>query len=195
MKKDKLKLLLQLFIDYFKIGLFTFGGGLSMIPLIEKTFVEKRKLITNEELLDIVSIGEATPGVIAVNCATYIGYKVMGFIGSLISTIAVSLPSLIIILVISFFYDEFIKIEYVKYFVNGLTVGVTFLLFRAGFKIYKSYKKNWLGYILIVLSFLGLLIVKLFKLNISTIFFILAGGLIYLLYFVIISAKKKGGNE
>ena len=82
MKNNRLKLILQLFIDYFKIGLFTFGGGLSMISLIQKTFVEKRKFITDDELLSITAIAESTPGVIAVNTATYIGYKVAGFFGA-----------------------------------------------------------------------------------------------------------------
>jgi len=193
MNKNKIKTLLQLFIDYFKVGLFTFGGGLSMIPLIEKTFVDKRKYITNDELLDIVSIAEATPGVIAVNCATYIGYKIQGFIGSLVATIGVTLPSFLVILLISYFYDSFIQIEVIKYLINGLTVGVTFLLFKAGAKIYKSYNKNWLGYVLIVLSFISLLVIKILNINISTILFILSGGLIYLIYFIVISysAKKK----
>ena len=115
MEKSKFKILLQLFFDYFKVGLFTFGGGLSMIPLIERTFVEKRQLITKDELLSIISIAESTPGVIAVNIATYLGYKVRGVLGSIISTIAVILPSLIIISIISFFYEQYMEI------VQGIT--------------------------------------------------------------------------
>ena len=185
MKNNRLKLILQLFIDYFKIGLFTFGGGLSMISLIQKTFVEKRKFITDDELLSITAIAESTPGVIAVNTATYIGYKVAGFFGSLFSTIGVVLPSFIIILIISYFYDAFIEIKLIQYLISGLAVGVTYLLFRAGFKVYKTYEKNWLGYIIIALSFVTILLFKIFNINFSSIYIILIGGALFLIHYLL----------
>ena len=185
MKNNRLKLILQLFIDYFKIGLFTFGGGLSMISLIQKTFVEKRKFITDDELLSITAIAESTPGVIAVNTATYIGYKVAGFFGSFFSTIGVVLPSFIIILIISYFYDAFIEIKLIQYLISGLAVGVTYLLFRAGFKVYKTYEKNWLGYIIIALSFVAILSFKIFNINFSSIYIILIGGALFLIHYLL----------
>ena len=185
MKNNRLKLILQLFIDYFKIGLFTFGGGLSMISLIQKTFVEKRKFITDDELLSITAIAESTPGVIAVNTATYIGYKVAGFFGSLFATIGVVLPSFIIILIISYFYDAFIEIKLIQYLISGLAVGVTYLLFRAGFKVYKTYEKNWLGYIIIALSFVTILLFKIFNINFSSIYIILIGGALFLIHYLL----------
>ncbi|MBP5342801.1 chromate transporter [bacterium] len=194
MKNSKFSLALKLFIDYFKIGLFTFGGGLSMISLIQKTFVEKRKFITDDELLLITAISESTPGVIAINTATYIGYKVSGFLGSLFATLGVVLPSFMIILVLSYFYERFIEIKIISYLIMGLSVGVTFLLFRAGYKVYKAYKKNWLSYIIIALSFISILLIKLLKLNFSSIYVILIGGFLSLIYHLI-SFKKTNDYE
>lgn len=188
----KLKKLLSIFFDFFKIGLFTFGGGYAMISLIEKTFVEKRKYVTEEELLDIISIAEATPGVMAVNSATYIGKKVLGFLGSLFATIGVVLPSFLIILLISFFYEKFIQIEWIGAIISGLMIAVTFLIFRAAIKLFKSAKKDWVSYLLLSLSFTGLLSVKFFKINFSTIYMILIGGAFSLIvYFITYLVNKK----
>lgn len=156
-----------------------------MISLIQKTFVEKREFITDDELLSITAIAESTPGVIAVNTATYIGYKVAGFFGSLFSTIGVVLPSFIIILIISYFYDAFIEIKLIQYLISGLAVGVTYLLFRAGFKVYKTYEKNWLGYIIIALSFVAILSFKIFNINFSSIYIILIGGALFLIHYLL----------
>jgi len=191
MDKNENKLTLTLFLDYFKIGLFTFGGGLSMITLIEKTFVEKRKYITKDELLDIIAISESTPGPVAVNMATYIGYKVKGTIGSIFSTIGVILPSFIIILLISLFYEKFIEIKFIRYFISGIMMGVTYLIFRAGFKVFKTYKKGFFEYLLICLSFIAVLLIKIFNINFSTVFIVLIGGLLSLIYYSIILKKKK----
>ena len=191
----KFKKLMSLFFDYFKIGLFTFGGGYAMISLIEKTFVEKRKYITNDELLDIIAIAEATPGVFAVNSATYIGYKVLGFLGSLFSTLGVILPSFIIIFTISFFYEKFIQIEWIGAIISGLMVAVVFLIFRAAIKLFKSASKDWVSYFLMALSFTSLLLIKFFVINFSTIYLILIGGAFSLIIFfvrlLIIKKKKK----
>ncbi len=104
----KRKTLYTLFTTFFKIGLLTFGGGYSMLPFIEKEITEKNKFITQDEsLLDIFSISECTPGPVSINCATFIGYKLCGFIGATVSTLGIVLPSFIIILLISFFLDYF----------------------------------------------------------------------------------------
>ena len=186
---------MSLFFDYFKIGLFTFGGGYAMISLIEKTFVDKRKYITNDELLDIIAIAEATPGVFAVNSATYIGYKVLGFLGSLFSTLGVILPSFIIIFTISFFYEKFIQIEWIGAIISGLMAAVVFLIFRAAIKLFKSASKDWVSYFLMALSFTSLLLIKFFVINFSTIYLILIGGAFSLIIFfvrlLIIKKKKK----
>lgn len=192
---SKFKKILSLFLDFFLIGLTTFGGGYAMISLIEKTFVEKRKYVTNDELLDMIAIAEATPGVMAVNSATYIGHKVAGFLGSLFSTIGVVLPSFIIIFTISFFYEKFIEITWIKAIVTGLMVAVTFLIFRAAVKLFKSEHKDWISYLLIGLSFVGLLLIKYFNVNFSTIFMILIGGAFSLIVYVITLLIKKRKKE
>ena len=107
----KFKNLLKLFWTMFKIGLFTFGGGYAMVAVIEREIVEKRKYIGQEEFLDLIAIAESTPGPIAVNSATYIGYKIAGVIGSVVATLAVALPSFIIIFIISLFFNQFLSMK------------------------------------------------------------------------------------
>ena len=109
--KQKLKDLWTLFITFFKIGAFTFGGGLAMIPLISKEIVEKKKWMTDEEMIDMIAIAESTPGVIAVNSATFVGFRTHKVLGALIATLGVTLPSFVIICIISIFYEKFMEIE------------------------------------------------------------------------------------
>ena len=108
-----MKKILSLFAAFFKIGLFTFGGGYAMVAVIERDLVEKKKWISSEEFSDVIAIAESTPGPLAINSATYIGYKVGGFLGSVFATLGVVLPSLAIIYVISLFFNEFLGLEYV----------------------------------------------------------------------------------
>ena len=112
--KEKLKKCWVLFVTFFKIGAFTFGGGYAMIPLIQKEVVESKGFITDEDILDIFAIAESTPGPIAINSATFIGYKIAGVLGSFFATLGVVLPSFIIIFIISMFADAFKQNEYVK---------------------------------------------------------------------------------
>ncbi|MBO7525286.1 MAG: chromate transporter, partial [Clostridia bacterium] len=109
-----IKKYLQLFWAFFKIGLFTFGGGYAMISVIYNEIVEKRKYISEDEFADVVAIAESTPGPIAINSATYIGFKRGGVLGAILSSVAVTLPSLIIIFAISLFLDRFMEIELVR---------------------------------------------------------------------------------
>ena len=125
-----MKHLFELFIMFFKIGLFTFGGGYAMISQIKEIIVEKKKWITEEELLEIITIAESTPGPIAINMATYIGYKRKKVLGSLFSTLGVVLPSFIIIFIISLFIEEFMSFKIVKYAFVGINVGVSFLIIK-----------------------------------------------------------------
>lgn len=196
---EKLKKLLGLFLTMFKIGLFTFGGGYAMIALLENEFVEKKKLLDHEEFLDMVAIAESTPGPIAINSATYIGYKTSKIIGSIVSTIAVCLPSLIIIYLISLFFDAFLAIELVAHAFKGIQVGVTFLILFAGIKMMRAVKKDALSIILLCFGFLATIAISLFDLNISTIFIILAGGLVglvtYLVSYVASRSKKATESE
>ena len=194
---NKIKALLKLFLTMFKIGLFTFGGGYAMVAIIERELVEKKKWIEHEEFMDVIAIAESTPGPIALNSATYIGYKIRGFFGSLFATLGVVLPSFIIIVLISLFYEQFVQIEIVKYAFNGIQACVAFLILSAGLKMFKKLKKTVLNIILFSLTLGGVVIFTLFfpQIDISSIFYILIGGLVGIVVYLIgylKSVKERG---
>ena len=203
---QKLKKLLLLFLAMFKIGLFTFGGGYAMIAIIERELVEKKKWRQNEEFIDLIAIAESTPGPLAINSATYIGYKIAGFFGSVFATLGVVLPSFIIIFTISLFFDAFISLQYVAYAFRGIQACVAFLNISAGLKMLKKLKigKNVVGIILLILTIGCLVAFTLFAVNFSTIFYILIGGCVGLIIYIIglcvnknkkATEQKEGGKE
>jgi chromate transporter len=151
--KGNFKKALQLFITFFKIGAFTFGGGYAMIPLIQKEMAENKKWITDDDILEIIAIAESTPGPIAINSATFVGYRVCGFWGSFFATLGVVLPSFIIILIISYLLDGFGDMPVVKYAFNGIRAGVLALLFKALWSMYKKCPKGIVSYIIMAASF------------------------------------------
>lgn len=189
----KFKSLLNLFWTFFKIGLFTFGGGYAMVAVIEREIVEKRKHIGQEEFLDLIAIAESTPGPIAVNSATYIGYKLGGVLGSFFATLGVVLPSFLIIFIISFFYEKFLALEYVSYAFKGIQACVAFLIISAGIKMLKGLKKNLFNVIMFISTLVLMLIIKIFDLPISSIYLILVGGLIGIIIWLF--ARKKVNNK
>lgn len=142
-----------LFTTFFKIGAFTFGGGYAMIPLIQREIAQNRKWITNDDILDVIAIAESTPGPIAINSATFVGYKVAGFWGSFFATLGIVIPSLIIITVIAFFLDKFQHIQAVKFAFNGIRAGVLVLILKALASMYKQCPKNLIAYIIMALAF------------------------------------------
>jgi len=146
--------LLTLFLTFFKIGAFTFGGGYAMIPLIHRELVGKKKWITDQEMFDMIAIAESTPGVIAVNSATFVGYKVGKFWGSLLATTGVVLPSLVIITIIAMFFEDLLKYQYVNYTFMGIRAGVFVLILDASIKLYKQCSKTFINYILISIALL-----------------------------------------
>lgn len=158
MKKDnKFIQLLVLFLTFLKVGAFTFGGGYAMIPIIQKEVVEKRKWANNSDVLDILAISESTPGPIAVNSATYIGFKVAGFWGSFFATLGLALPSFVIIYVISLFYKTFMTWTVVQAAFKGLSVGVILLLIMAIFKLKKAVPNSFLSICLFIFTLIGML--------------------------------------
>ena len=148
-----MKELWKIFLTFLKIGAFTFGGGYAMIPLIQKEAVENHKWVTDEDILNVVAIAESTPGPIAINAATFVGYQVAGFIGALVATLGGVLPSFLIILGISYVLEQFRDLKVVTYAFNGIRVGVVVLLLKALWKMFKANKKGTLAYILMGLSF------------------------------------------
>ena len=151
MKKDSyLFKLLILFLTFMKIGVFTFGGGYAMIPIIEEEVTKKRKWITELEIMDVLAISESTPGPIAVNTATYVGYRVAGIPGSIFATLGLAIPSFVIIFVISFFYQDFMKWPVIAAMFKGLKIGVIILLFSAVIRLKKGVKVSLVSVILFV---------------------------------------------
>ncbi|MBQ6714518.1 MAG: chromate transporter [Clostridia bacterium] len=149
----KLKKLLEVFLVFFRIGAFTFGGGYAMIPLIQKETVENKKWITDDDILEIIAIAESTPGPIAINSSTFVGYRVAGFWGAFFGTLGTVLPSFTIILIISFLLKEFKDILAVQYAFQGIRAGVLALIIKALWNMYKKVPKGTVAYIIMAASF------------------------------------------
>lgn len=185
---------LLLFFDFFKIGLFTFGGGYAMISMISAQIVEKRKYITDEEFSNVVAIAESTPGPIAINSATYIGFRQGGVFGSILSSIAVSLPSFIIIYLISIFLPHVLDVAIIEKAFKGVQCAVVILILNASLKLLKNVKKNAFSIVLIVLSAGLLILFDFLSVNVSTIYFILVGGFVGF-FFYYFKMKKDERQE
>ena len=147
------KTLWGLFSTFFRIGAFTFGGGYAMIPLIQKEAVEKNGWVTDDDILEIIAIAESTPGPVAVNSATFVGYRTCGVLGAACATFGVVLPSFVIILLISYVLEQFQEIKAVQYAFNGIRAGVLALLFKALWGMYKKSPKGWAAYIVMAAAF------------------------------------------
>ena len=152
--KTNLKTLLSIFGVFFRIGAFTFGGGYAMIPLIQKETVEKKHWITQEEMLDLTVVAESTPGPIAINCATYVGYRKGGFWGSIAAAFGMVLPSFSIILLLSYVLREFQQIEAVQFAFHGIRAGVLALLLKALWNMYKKAPKGIIPYCIMAGAFI-----------------------------------------
>ena len=172
----KVKGYLSLFLTMLKIGLFTFGGGYAMIALLENEFVEKKKWLEKDEFLDVAAIAESTPGPIAINAATYIGYKNSGMIGSMIATLGICIPSFVIIYAISLFFDAFLSLTLVACAFKGIQICVVYLILTAGLKMLKQMKKNTFNMIIISITLICMIVFSLFAVKFSTIFYILISG-------------------
>ena len=194
MKKDgRLFRLLTLFLTFLKVGALTFGGGYAMIPIIENEVTKKRKWITDAEILDIIVISETTPGPIAVNAATYVGYKVSGILGSIFATLGLALPSFVIIFVISYFYKDFMQWQVIQAAFKGLKVGVIILLINAVIKLKKNVKFDLISIILFILTLAIMILSTIFDfgfkyLSLCLILF----GLLIGIVLTALSKKKEG---
>ena len=155
-----MKKLWSIFTTFFKIGAFTFGGGYAMIPLIQRETVENHGWISDDDILEIVAIAESTPGPIAINAATFVGYRSAGVLGSVCATLGVVLPSFTIILIISGILREFQENTYVQYAFRGIRAGVLALIVKAMWGMYKKCKKNVPAYIVMISAFVLVAFVK-----------------------------------
>lgn len=183
---NKFKKALLVFWSFFKIGLFTFGGGYAMISVISAELVERRKWITQEDMTDMLIISEMTPGAIAVNSATFVGYRVAGVLGGILGTLGVVLPSLIIITVLSFFVHYLEEVAWLAAAFKGIQAVVVVLIVNAMVKFFKQLDKNWQSYLIAAAA----LIVTLLT-DFNVIFLILAGGIYGIVYTLARDARKK----
>ena len=184
------KIYKKLFFTFFKIGLFTFGGGYAMIPLIHKEAVETHQWIDDKEILDILAIAESTPGPMAINSATFVGYKVGGAWGSFFATLGVVIPSFFIILFISLFYQSFRENEWVNYAFMGIRAGVAVLLINATIRLSKALHANIFNIVLIVLAFIATVFF-----DISVIMIIFAAAIVGVIARILRTRKQRGQIE
>lgn len=176
--------LLKLFYEFFKIGLFTIGGGLAMIPLMQKIAVDEKGWITEEEMVDCVAVSYAIPGVVAINIATYIGKKRFGMAGAVLGTLAVTLPSFLCIVVIVLFLNQFENSKVVRGVFVGLKAAAAGLIAIALFRLGKQVLKNVFAWVLAAATLAAIIIF-----DVNAIWIIIAGGLLGLAY-VMISDKR-----
>ena len=187
----KIKGYLSIFLTMLKIGLFTFGGGYAMIALLENEFVEKKKWLEKDEFLDVAAIAESTPGPIAINAATYIGYKNAGIIGSMMATLGICIPSFAIIYMISLFFDAFLSLIWVAYAFKGIQICVVYLILTAGLKMLKQMKKTAFNMSIISITLICMVVFSLFAVKFSTIFYILISGVCGVVVYLLGKIKKE----
>jgi chromate transporter len=178
-----------------KIGLFTFGGGYAMIALLENEFVENKRWLEKDEFLDVAAIAESTPGPIAINAATYIGYKNAGFIGSAVATLGICLPSFSIIYAISLFFDAFLSLTWVAYAFKGIQICVIYLILCAGLKMLSHMKKTAFNIIIISTTLTCMVVFSLFAVKFSTIFYIMISGACGVAVYLLGKIKKEKKDD
>ena len=190
------QLLWELFYIFAKIGLFTFGGGYAMISIIEDTCVERKNWITHEEMMNMTVIAESTPGPIAINCATYVGYKLAGLLGAFVATFGMVLPSFVVIFAISKFLDNFLEITLVAHAFQGIKIAVGILIFDAAITIIQKMKKEIFPRVIMISAFLVMMMVNIFSWNFSSINLMLIAGVLSLIIFAVQTAPgRKGGAK
>ena len=171
--KEKLLCYVQLFTAFFKIGLFTFGGGMSMLPMLQKELVESKKWLTDEEILNYFAIGQCTPGIIAVNVATFCGYKRAGLLGAIAATVGIVCPSWLVITLIAGSISHFSEIEWLQRAMKGVYIAVAALLTRAVFTFGKKIITDGITAVIALAAFLAMTVW-----NVSGILIVVAAGFI-----------------
>ena len=178
-------ILCRLFMTFMKIGLFTFGGGYAMISIIENICVEKNKWITHDEMMNVTIIAESTPGPIAINCATFVGYRQAGLIGATAATLGVTIPSFLIIFAISLFLNNFLEISAIAHAFHGIKIAVSVLIVKAAVKMMKHMKKQFLPLAILTCSFTVMMLINMFSWDFSSISLMLIAAVISLFFFTL----------
>ena len=187
-------MLLTLFIIFAKIGMFTFGGGYAMISIIEDICVRQKQWITHEEMMNMTVVAESTPGPIAINCATYIGYKQRGFVGAIVATLGMITPSFLIIYLISMFLDHFMDILWIANAFKGIRIAVGILILDAAIKMIRKMKKKAFMIVIMICSMVVMLCINFLAWNFSSITLMLIAGVLSLVIFAIRNASSKKGG-
>ena len=187
-------ILLDLFLTFAKIGLFTFGGGYAMIAMIENTCVERKKWISHDEMMNVTVIAESTPGPIAINCATFTGYKKAGFPGAVAATLGIIVPSFVIVYLISMFLDHFLEVAIIANAFKGIKIAVGILILDAAITMIKKMPKKKLPRTIMVCSCIVMLCINLFTWNFSSISLMLIAAVVSLTIFVLRGARSEEGG-
>ena len=191
-----MNILLDLFLTFAKIGLFTFGGGYAMIAMIENNCVDQKKWITHDEMMNITVIAESTPGPIAINCATFTGYKKAGFVGALIATLGMIIPSFMIIYLISMFLDNFLELTIIANAFKGIKIAVGLLILNAAITMIKKMHKKKLPRTIMVCSCIVMLCINIFTWKFSSISLMLVVAAVSLTIFILNGVpEQKGGAK
>ena len=191
-----MNILLDLFLTFAKIGLFTFGGGYAMISMIEDNCVERKKWITHDEMMNVTVIAESTPGPIAINCATFTGYKKAGLAGALAATFGIVIPSFVLIYLISMFLDNFLEVTVFANAFKGIKIAVGILILDAAITMIKKMPKKKMPRMIMVGSCVAMLCINVFAWNISSISLMMIAAVISLTVFILNGApEQKGGAK
>lgn len=192
-----MNILLDLFLTFEKIGLFTFGGGYAMISMIENNCVERKQWITHDEMMSVTVIAESTPGPIAINCATFTGYKKAGFIGALAATLGIVVPSFVVICLISMFLDNFLELTIIANAFKGIKIAVGILILDAAITMIKKMQNKKLPRTIMVCSCIVMLCINIFAWNFSSISLMLIAAAVSLTFFLLNGApeQKDGANK
>jgi len=191
--KTRMSIFADLFLTFMKIGLFTFGGGYAMISMIEHSCVEKKKWISHDDMMNVTVIAESTPGPIAINCATFVGYQQAGFFGALIATLGIVLPSFLVIFFISMYLDRFLEITIIAHAFKGIKLAVGILIVDAAIKMIKKMQKKPIPLTIMICAFAAMLVIDIFALRVSSITLMLIAAVISLAIFLIKGNTGKAG--
>ena len=188
-------MLLELFLTFMKIGMFTFGGGYAMISVVENACVEEKHWITHDDMMNITVIAESTPGPIAINCATFVGYKKRGLIGAAAATAGMILPSFLIIYLVARFLDSFLEISWIAHAFEGIKLAVGILIIDAGVKMLKQIPARTLPRLIMACAFSAMLLIDILALRISSIALLLIAAAVSLVLFTISQNIERGGAQ
>ena len=189
-----MKVFFKLFLIFAKIGLFTFGGGYAMLPMIEEECVKKHKWITSEEFASLVVLADSTPGPVAINCATFIGCRQKGILGSVCATLGMIFPSFVIIYIISIFFDKFSSLHWVSSAFKGIKAAVAILIIDAAIRLFKKVDKKPLPICVAIISFGAMLAIDIFSLHISSIVILITAAATGLIIYFATRKQKEGGQ-